>query len=51
MSFRIVNNRIVGRMPDDTEATFNTEREYEDAYYDKLFEMNNRYEVEWPEVF
>lgn len=51
MSFRIVNNKVVGRMPDNTEAVFGSEQEYEDAFYDRMFEMNNSFMAEMPEAF
>ncbi len=40
---------VVGVLPNGDEAEFPNEEEYEDEYYDMLFDMQNCMEIEFPE--
>lgn len=41
---------VVGVLPDGDIETFDTYEEYEDEFYDRIFDLNNCFEVEYPEV-
>ncbi len=43
MGVTIVSNKIVGKMPNGETMEFDCFSDYENAYYDMLYEMNNGY--------
>ena len=51
MGFDVTENGIYGIMPNNEWQLFNTIEEYEDAYYDMFYEMNNEFETELPEAY
>jgi hypothetical protein len=38
-----------GTMPDGEVEQFSSESEYEDAFFDRIYEMNNGFEFDGPE--
>lgn len=42
---------ILGVMPDGETEQFSSEQEYEDAFWDRAFELENAFEVEMPEDY
>lgn len=38
-----------GLLPNGDEEQFESEEEYEDAFYDACFELQNAFDAEWPE--
>lgn len=38
-----------GTLPNGDEDIFESEAEYEDAYYDMCYTLQNSCEIEWPE--
>lgn len=40
-----------GRMPDGDMRQFANEEEYEDAFFDELYDMNNEFEIEFAEAY
>lgn len=41
--------KIVGVLPNGTTQEFDTQEQYEDAYYDMMFELNNEFQIEYPD--
>lgn len=47
MSYKLENGRVIGVMPNGKKESFGSYSEYEDAYYDQLFELNNGFELDY----
>ena len=41
--------KIVALMPNGDTEEFDSVEEFEDAYYDMIYELNNEFEIEWPD--
>lgn len=51
MEFYPETGQVLGTLPDGTTEFFNSQKDYEDAFWDMVFEMENSFDVEYPEDF
>jgi len=51
MHCELKNGKIIGMMPDGKNRVFNSIGEYEDAFWDMQYELNNQFVMEWPEFW
>lgn len=47
--YEVVNGFVYGLMPSGDVERFDSAEAYEDAFTDELYELDNMFEVEWPE--
>lgn len=45
------NCPVMGTLPNGDSRWFDSEKEYEDEFWDMVFEMSNGFELEMPEDF
>lgn len=49
IEYEVVDDGILGVLPNGDEELFDSEEEYEDACYDMFYDMQNCDCLEWPE--
>ena len=42
-------DKLIGTLPDGTEEEFSSEEDYENEFYDMLFDMQGDEVIDWPE--
>lgn len=51
MEFYPDTNGFIGVLPNGDTETFSSQQEYEDRFWDEVFDMNNGFEIEMPEDY
>lgn len=49
MHYEFTQNGVIGLLPIGGAVVFPTVKDYEDAYYDQLYDLNNQFYREYPE--